>query len=202
MKIALIVLLCVGVAHSIYHTESMGRKHKHHDKIQAKQHHKGHRQVTRQSQLKQFKKFFHFLDGDDSQDGNDGNYGGGPADSTAHQWRHHEKSHHFTHFRSVHDKRPRKMRQTRGQRSVIVKVLELPISDPRSLKTPPSLPQPNAHNTITAINKKGEILRDVPLALWEGIEPDAFEDGNREPENNGKTDMNKKVTILVKYLKL
>ncbi len=176
MQLIVLILVCVEVAHCIYHTKSMGRKYKHHGgEIKAKPHEMGHPDVTTLDQLKG-SRIIRFLvpddrshvgldnqdgvranqDGghgnqDDNQDGNHGNkddnlgnQDGRSFDKpTEHQWRPLAR---ITHSRSAHGSRPRKMRQARGQRSIIIKVLQLPVENPHSLSRYLSRPRPNAQS--------------------------------------------------------
>ncbi len=123
MCVFLTLFLLMEMAQAIYHIKAKHRNQRRKE-TEAKPHGKDDKDITRSEEITEitsYLKFLHFLATEYSTEG-------AVADpsSSLHKIRHAVS-------RSVHDGRKRRYRKSKGQRSILVKVLELPVEDPRSL---------------------------------------------------------------------
>ena len=190
MYIVATLFLLVQVVQAVYHIKATHRNKKRKE-TKAKQHGKGDKAVTRPDQVNPYSKFLHFLATDYSTEG--------VVIDPSSPFQNPQS---FTVSRSAYGGRPKRNRKSHGQRSVLVKVLELPVEDPRSLRKYPSLPQPDAPNTMTVITETGKILKGIAPLQWNMEEQTVEPKDNENSKSKNKKNMHKKVSILVKYLKL
>ncbi len=189
MCIFLTLFLLMEMTQAIYHIKAKHRN-KRHKETDAKPHGKDDKDITRPEEITPYPKFLHFLATDYSTEG-------AVADpsSSLHKIRHAVS-------RSVHDGRKRRHRKSKGQRSILVKVLELPVEDPRSLAKFPILPQPDAQNKMMVITETGKILKGIALMQLDMEDDSAALKESDKSSAKIKNDMHKKVSVLMNFLKL
>ncbi len=136
MCVFLTLFLLMEMAQAIYHIKA-----KHSNKKRKETEAKPRHNAPRRNHI--IPKFLQFLTTDYSTEG-------AVADpsSSLHKIRHAVS-------RSLHDGQKRRHRKSKGQRSILVKVPELPAEDLRSLAKFPIRPQPDALNKMMVITESG-----------------------------------------------
>ncbi len=186
MLLIAITLILMEAAGAIFHVKDTHRNHKRRETTVGL-HQQVNSVVTRPEEIDPYPKFLHFMVADNSEEGV-------MADPSSPI----QNIRSFTTSRSAHGGRPRKIRHGRkrhGHRSVLMKVLELPVEDPKQLAKFPSLPQPDAPHTITVITDTGRILKGISPQKWVMADEPVQ---SKDPVN---VRMQKEVGLLVKYLK-
>ncbi len=186
MLLVVITLVLVEVGAAIFQVKGTHRNHKRRETTVGL-HQQANSVVTRPEEIDPYPRFLHFMVDDNSEEGV-------MVDQSSPL----QNIRSFTTSRSAHAGRPRKIRHGRkrhGHRSVLLKVLELPVEHPKSLKKSPSLPRPNAPNFITVITDTGRILKGISPQQWVMADEPVQ---SKDPVN---MKMQKEVSLLVKYLK-